>query len=996
MRSAALLVTGVMSLTIAAGATSASGISFVDSVKEFFGVVPVSTKASTPADQPDTILFTDDFTYAANSQLNGQGLWSAHSGAGTNPIAVTSPGLSYPGYAGSGIGNAVSLGTSGEDDNATFPAQSSGAVYAAAMVNVTSAQVTGDYFMHLFDGPIGTNIFRGRVFVKKDATNATYGFGLQYGSAATNQVYTPTTFATGVTHLIVLKYTFGAGMNDDTVSLFVDPALGGNEPTPTLTTADSTQADALNLDGIALRQGSAANAATETVDGIRVGTSWADVAGGGGGGTPSPSPTQSPGGGTPTPTPTPSPSPTPSPVASPSPTVPPVPFGSGDLVLYRVGDGTAALTNAATAVYLDEFTPSGAFVQSILMPTADNGATHILTASGTSTAEGMMTRSIDGNYLVLTGYDKAPGGANPSADPPTTTNRVVGRVAGNATVNTTTALNDPTTNVRSSASTNGTDIWLTASGNGIRYTTLAMTTSTQLATTPTNLRATAIFNGQLYVSSATGTFQGISTVGTGLPTTAGQTITLLNGFPTTTGPSPMQFAFLNANTLYVADDRAVASGGGIQKWTQSAGTWTLVNTFSNGLTNGCRGLTLTTNGGGQAVIYASTADSLSKLVTVTDDGTASPAFTTLATTGANTAWRGVAFAPAGGGPAPTPSPSPSVSPTRTPTPTPSPTATPSPSPSPGHVQHFLDFNGDGRSDFAVTRDSQGLKTWYVALNGTNSFIGAQWGIDSDKEVPADYDGDGKSDIAVFRDTGDPNRAYFYIFRSSNATVQTEQFGRQGDNAKVVGDWDGDGKADVAVFRNGVTEPCGAGHSVFFWRPSGSPVTDFVYRCWGLDADAPYAGDFDGDGRMDLGVIRRPGGQNTVYISRSSDQGFEAIPWGNLGDTYMPCDYDGDGKNDICIVRLVGSDARFYALTRTGGGTGASPIIFNNVQPDTVDQLTFGDYDGDGKTDFGILHASGGNTTFIYRRSSNGVIGYFPWGLAGDNSVAETFAGGSGM
>ena len=39
------------------------------------------------------------------------------------------------------------------------------------------------------------------------------------------------------------------------------------------------------------------------------------------------------------------------------------------------------------------------------------------------------------------------------------------------------------------------------------------------ATTPTNLRATAIFNGQLYVSSATGTFQGISTVGTGLPTT---------------------------------------------------------------------------------------------------------------------------------------------------------------------------------------------------------------------------------------------------------------------------------------------------------------------------------------------------------------------------------------------------------------------------------------------------------------------------------------------
>jgi hypothetical protein len=147
--------------------------------------------------------------------------------------------------------------------------------------------------------------------------------------------------------------------------------------------------------------------------------------------------------------------------------------------------------------------------------------------------------------------------------------------------------------------------------------------------------------------------------------------------------------------------------------------------------------------------------------------------------------------------------------------------------------------------------------------------------------------------------------------------------------------------------------------------------------------------------MDVGVIRRPGGQNTIYIRRSSDQGFEGIPYGNLGDTYFPCDYDGDHKNDICLVRVVGSDARFYALTRTGGGTGASPIIFNNVVPETADQLAFGDYDADGRTDFGILHASGGHTTFIIRRSTDGGFTYFPWGLDGDNSVAETFAGGSG-
>jgi hypothetical protein len=54
----------------------------------------------------------------------------------------------------------VTLGPTGEDDNVTFAGQSTGSVYAAAMVNVTSAQVTGDYFFHFFDGPIGGNIFR--------------------------------------------------------------------------------------------------------------------------------------------------------------------------------------------------------------------------------------------------------------------------------------------------------------------------------------------------------------------------------------------------------------------------------------------------------------------------------------------------------------------------------------------------------------------------------------------------------------------------------------------------------------------------------------------------------------------------------------------------------------------------------------------------------------------------------------------------------------------
>src|SRR5688500_14506989 len=78
-------------------------------------------------------LLVEDFTYPVGSLLTANG-WSAHSGAGTNPITVTSPGLTFNGYPSSGVGNAVSLTTSGEDVNRPFAAQTTGMVYAAFMV----------------------------------------------------------------------------------------------------------------------------------------------------------------------------------------------------------------------------------------------------------------------------------------------------------------------------------------------------------------------------------------------------------------------------------------------------------------------------------------------------------------------------------------------------------------------------------------------------------------------------------------------------------------------------------------------------------------------------------------------------------------------------------------------------------------------------------------------------------------------------------------------
>ena len=145
------------------------------------------------------------------------------------------------------------------------------------------------------------------------------------------------------------------------------------------------------------------------------------------------------------------------------------PFTPGDLVVYRAGDGAAALGSAATAVFLDEYDISGALVQSVPMPTAVSGSNKRLTCSGSSTSEGLMTLSADGQFLMVTGYDADVGTAAVAGTTAAATNRVVGRVNAAANIDTTTALTDAfsggTANIRGACSTNGTDIWAAGTGS---------------------------------------------------------------------------------------------------------------------------------------------------------------------------------------------------------------------------------------------------------------------------------------------------------------------------------------------------------------------------------------------------------------------------------------------------------------------------------------------------------------------------------------------------
>jgi len=324
---------------------------------------------------------------------------------------------------------------------------------------------------------------------------------------------------------------------------------------------------------------------------------------------------------------------------------------SDDVVVVRVGAGTTTLDASTAAVFLDEFASDGTPVTSIPMPKAADGMNinMAFTLSGTGTTEGALAGNPDGHYVTLAGYAVAPGAPIAGAV------RVVARIDAQGTVDTRTTLgNGFNTAVRGAVTNDGNQFWIAGSGGssgdgGIWYELLGLNGGTQLVSSPGSVRAIDIVDGQLYADSGSSGTSNVFKVGAGLPATIDPVTTALPGMPTSSA-SPYGFAFFDRasvkgiDTVYVADDRAIASGGGIQRWSWNGTTWSLTKTFTNGITTGVRGLAAEVVAG-KVVVYATTTEATqNKLVKLVDDGSASPAITTLSTAAANTVYRGVAMA----------------------------------------------------------------------------------------------------------------------------------------------------------------------------------------------------------------------------------------------------------------------------------------------------------------------------------------------------------------
>jgi hypothetical protein len=315
-------------------------------------------------------------------------------------------------------------------------------------------------------------------------------------------------------------------------------------------------------------------------------------------------------------------------------------FLPGNLAIVRVGDGVQTLANTGNSVFIDQYTPLGAPVNSLAIP--DSGASALI-MSGNATSEGALSLSGDGHYLTIAGYNTPrPFASSLAGSSSSTVPRGIGLIGvnGSYTLAATTATQYSANNIRGGATDGANNFWGAGANSGTYYfgnTAAAGTVQNTVA----NTRVIADIGGNLFFSTSSGTSHGVWEI-PGTPTGAGTASVLLN---TASAGSAYDFAFNPQMTIaYVADDTTSAAGG-IQRWDFNGSAWSLTYTLGTGAANiGARGLAVDFSGL-TPVIYATTAEATAnRLITITDTGSSSTA-ATLATASGNEIFRGLEFTP---------------------------------------------------------------------------------------------------------------------------------------------------------------------------------------------------------------------------------------------------------------------------------------------------------------------------------------------------------------
>lgn len=182
----------------------------------------------------------------------------------------------------------------------------------------------------------------------------------------------------------------------------------------------------------------------------------------------------------------------------------------------------------------------------------------------------------------------------------------------------------------------------------------------------------------------------------------------------------------------------------------------------------------------------------------------------------------------------------------------------------------------------------------------------------------------------------------------------------------AGDCNGDGLVDLCeIVTTGETME-------WIWKINNGKndwITQTPVRFGVSATDKPVTGDFNGDGKSDMAVMRsRAGGLATWYIDFSPCEGnFDARgQFGLPGDIPLAGDFNGDGIDDLAVYRPSTGTWYVSFSSLTGYPEFDLPLAVNGVIFGTAEDIPFvGDFNGDGYADMALYRPSAGQVLVNY-------------------------------
>ena len=222
-----------------------------------------------------------------------------------------------------------------------------------------------------------------------------------------------------------------------------------------------------------------------------------------------------------------------------------------------------------------------------------------------------------------------------------------------------------------------------------------------------------------------------------------------------------------------------------------------------------------------------------------------------------------------------------------------------------------DFNGDGRDDLAKAFSDSGQANLDVHLSNGSRFDIARWATgqgffaDTQQWLAGDFNGDGLDDLAKAYSSNGQANIDVHLSDGSSFNIDrwaTQQGGFSNAQKWLVGDFNGDGRDDLAKAFNNNGQ---ANIDVHLSDGSGFNIDRWATQQGGFSSSQKWlVGDFNGDGRDDLAKSFATNNQATIDVHLSENSRFVLGRGANQqagfwdAQQWLAGDFNGDGRDDL--------------------------------------------------------------------------------------------------